>query len=294
MKVQGIYPALVTPMDRSERVNEAALCSLLDYTVDNGCHGVFILSSTGEFYGMTEEEKRRAIEITVQHINHRVPVMAGAYGVGTREAVRMVEMAQQAGADLVSVLTPMMITPNDEEIFQHYRSIAASTDLPVTLYNNPDRTGVNISAKVVERLAAIDNVAAVKDSSGDMGLMMEYIRRTRDMDFSVLSGRDMLIFANILHGGTGSVAATANVAPRLVVDLYEKAVAGDYRGALELQYKLAPYRQSFNLASWPAVSKDALSLMGFDVGAPLAPITSCKPEAMLTLRGLLRDLGVLH
>ena len=294
MAVKGIIPALVTPIDEAERVNEKALRHLLDYTVDNGCHGVFVLSSTGEFYGLSEGEKRRAIEITVDHIHGIVPVMAGAYGVGTKEAIRMVAAAKEAGADLVSVLTPMMITPNDEEIYQHYRAIAESTDLPVTLYNNPDRTHVNLSAKVVERLAEIPNVAAVKDSSGDLGLMMDYIRRTADMDFDVLCGRDMLIFANLIHGGSGSVAATANVAPALLVDLYNKVQQGDWKGALADQYKLAPFRLSFGMASWPAVTKDALNLMGFEVGRPIAPITGCKPEKLEALRGLLEDLGTLQ
>ena len=294
MSVKGIIPALCTPLDESERVNEAALKRLLDYTIGNGCHGVFILSSTGEFYGLSEAEKLRALKITVDHVNGRVPVMAGAYGIGTKEAVRMVEKAQELGADLVSVLTPMMISPNDEEIYQHYRSIAASTDLPVTLYNNPDRTGVNISAKTAERLAAVPNIAAVKDSSGDMSLMMDYILRTRDMDFDVLCGRDMLIFANLLHGGSGSVAATANVAPALLVDLYNKYLSGDYAGALADQYRLAPFRLSFGLASWPAVTKDALNLMGFEAGPPVSPNTGCNAENMERLRTLLTDLGVIH
>lgn len=293
LRVKGVYPALVTPLDENERVNEASLRRLLDYTVDNGCHGVFILSSTGEFYGLREEEKRRAIEITVDHIRGRVPVMAGAYGVGTKEAIRMVQVAKDAGADVVSVLTPMMITPNDEELYEHYRAIAASTDLPVTLYNNPDRVHVKISPQVAERLAAIDNIVAVKDSSGDMTLMMEYIQRTRDMEFDVLSGRDTLIFSNLIHGGSGCVAATANVAPALLRGLYDKMQAGDIAGALADQYKLMPFRLAFGMASWPAVTKDALNLMGFAVGEPVAPITGCKPEKLEVLRGLLADLGVL-
>ena len=293
MRVKGIIPALCTPTGREEQVNEASLKRLLDYTIESGCHGVFILSSTGEFYGISQEEKLRAVKITVDHVNGRVPVMVGAYGVGTREAVGMVEKVQDLGADLVSVLTPMMITPNDEEIYQHYRSIAASTDLPVTLYNNPDRTGVNISARTVERLAAIPNIVAVKDRSGDLGLMMDYIMRTREMEFDVLCGRDMLIFANLLHGGSGSVAATANVAPALLVDLYDKCMAGDYAGALADQYRLAPFRLSFGLASWPAVTKDALNLMGFEVGDPVKPVMGCAGEKLEILRGILTDLGVM-
>lgn len=293
MRIQGVYPALCTPINEDETVNEKSLRRLLDYELQGGVHGIFVLSSTGEFFGLRDDEKRRALRITVDHVHGRVPVMAGAFGISTKEAVRMAEMAQEEGADCISVLTPVLITPNDEEIYRHYRSIAASTDLPVTLYNNPARTHVNISAAVAERLAQISNIVAIKDSSGDLGLMMSYIHATRGMEFDVLSGRDLLIFANLMHGGSGTVAATANVAPRLVVDLYEQFRAGNYQKALADQYRLLPYRSSFGMASWPAITKDALNLMGFQVGNPIAPIEGCAEDKKDKLRELLRGLGVL-
>lgn len=293
MKIEGIIPALCTPTDENEKVNEKSLRKLIDYTLENGCHGIFVLSSTGEFFGLSEEEKIRAIKITVNQVNGRVPVMVGAYGISTREAIRMVKIAEENGADAVSVLTPMMITPNDEEIYQHYKAIANSTKMQVTLYNNPDRTKVNISADVVKRLSEIKNIVAIKDSSGNFSLTMEYIMKTKGTQVKVLCGRDLLIYATLMHGGVGAVVATANVIPKLVVDLYNDFLEKKYDKALEKQYKLTPFRMAFNLASWPAVTKDALNLLGFNVGKPILPITGCSNENSNKLKKILEDLKMI-
>ena len=199
----------------------------------------------------------------------------GASDITTRECIRLAKFAEQSKAQAITVLTPMFISPSEEELYRHFRTIAESTSLPVLLYNNPDRTGITMSANLVDRLADVPNIVGVKDSSGDMTLTSEYIRRTRDREFRVMAGRDTMILATLIYGGFGCVASTCNVAPALVVEIYEKYMAGDIKGSLEAQYRLAPLRMAFGLGSFPVVMKDALNLLGINVGDPIKPIDHC-------------------
>jgi 4-hydroxy-tetrahydrodipicolinate synthase len=187
----------------------------------------------------------------------------------------------------------MFISPTQNELIQHYTAIARSTGLPVLLYNNPPKTGVNLTADTVAKLADVPNIVGIKDSSGDLTLSGEYIRLTRGKDFHVLMGRDTLIHAALCYGGKGSIAACANVAPRLVADIYDKYMAGDIKGSLEAQFKLAPLRIAFNLGTFPAVIKEGLSLLGIDVGPCMEPVGPMSNEERRQLRKILTDMGLL-
>jgi 4-hydroxy-tetrahydrodipicolinate synthase len=290
--IRGVVPPVITPVDSDDRVDEKSLRNIIEHVVGGGVHGVFILGTTGEFYGVEIAEKKRAVAIAVDQARGRVPVYAGASAITTRECVKLARLAQEEGAQAVTVLTPMFITPNEEELFDHFGTIASSTALPVLLYNNPDRTGINMSAQLVERLADIPNIVGVKDSSGDMTLTSEYIRRTKGKNFRVLAGRDTLILATLVYGGHGCVAATANVAPALVVEIYEKFRAGDLPAALEAQYRLAPLRVAFNLGSFPVVIKDALNLLGIPAGDPIRPIGHCTEPNLGKLKAILEHMGL--
>jgi 4-hydroxy-tetrahydrodipicolinate synthase len=202
-------------------------------------------------------------------------------------------MAEQQKAQAITILPPMFLSPNDEELYRHFRTVAESTQLPVLLYNNPDRLCVNISANLIERLAGVPNIVGIKDSSGDLSLTAEFIRRTRDKGFKVMAGRDLMILGTLVYGGVGCVAATANVVPALVVEIYEKFMAGDLQGAREAQFRLAPLRVAFNLGSFPVVTKDATNLLGLRVGAPIKPNTSCSEANMAKLRKILEEAGAL-
>jgi 4-hydroxy-tetrahydrodipicolinate synthase len=185
----------------------------------------------------------------------------------------------------------MFLSPNDEELYQHFKAVADATDLPVLLYNNPDRMRVGISADLMERLADIPNIVGAKDSSGDLTLTAEYIRRTRRKGFKIMAGRDAMILGTLAYGGVGCVASTANVVPRLVVEIYERFLSGDLQGALEAQFRLAPLRMAYNLGSFPVVTKDYMKLLGFDVGGPIKPNLGCSEANMAKLRKILDDLG---
>jgi 4-hydroxy-tetrahydrodipicolinate synthase len=211
------------------------------------------------------------------------------------EAISYAQMAQACGADAISVLTPMFVSLTQEELYSHYAAIAASTDLPVLLYNNVTKTNVNISAHTAVRLAAIENIVGIKDSSGDFTLTSEYIRNTRTMkkDFAVLSGRDTLIHACLAYGGHGAITACANIAPRLMADIYDRYVAGDLAGSLEAQYRIAPIRMAFTLGSYPTILKESLELLGIEAGPCYAPVGPMTEEARSRLIELLKEAGVL-
>jgi 4-hydroxy-tetrahydrodipicolinate synthase len=290
---RGIIPAMVTPLTREGNVNESGLRQFVDYLIKGGSHGLFVVGTTGEFYGLSPEEKKELFEITVDQTRGRVPVYAGTGAITTREVIRLTRYAEEAKVDAVSVLTPMFINPSQEELLRHYTAIAESTRLPVLLYNNPPKTGVNLAAATVARLAEVPNIVGIKDSSGDFTLTAEYIRLTRGRNFHVLLGRDTLIHAGLCYGAGGSIAACANVAPRLVADIYDKYVAGDIQGSLEAQFMLAPLRIAFNLGTFPAVIKESLELLGIDAGRCMAPVGSMSTEEKQQLRKILTGMGLL-
>jgi 4-hydroxy-tetrahydrodipicolinate synthase len=291
---KGIIPAMVTPLTKDGKVNEKGLRQFADYLIQGGSHGLFVVGTTGEFYGLSPEEKKALFEITVDQTRGRVPVYAGTGAITTREVIQLTRLAEEAKVDAVSVLTPMFISPSQKELIEHYTAIAASTGLPVLLYNNPPKTGVNLSAAAVAQLAEVPNIVGIKDSSGDFTLTGEYIRLTRGKDFHVLLGRDTLIHAGLCYGARGSIAACANVAPRLVADIYDLYVAGDVQGSLEAQFKLAPLRIAFNLGTFPAVIKESLDLLGIDAGACMAPVGSMREEERRQLKKILADMGLLN
>ncbi len=291
---RGILPAMVTPLNDREEVNEKALRSLVDFLVDSGVHGIFVVGSQGEAYALSQDEKKKVMETAVEQTAKRVPVYAGTGAVTTSEAVELTQMAEKIGVDAVSVITPYFLSPSQEELYEHYKTIANSTSLPILLYNNPGKTGgVNISIGLAERLSQIENIVGIKDSSGDMTLTGEYIRKTKGKGFSVLAGRDTLILSTLLYGGSGAISATANVAPKIAVDIYEYFVKGNIEKAKEAQFALAPLRVAFELGTFPVVIKEALKLIGIDAGPAKSPVKGLSDAKRRELKEILKGMGLL-
>src|SRR5680860_6853 len=165
--LKGVIPPIITPVDSNENVDEAGLKRVIDHVLSGGIHGIFVLGSNGEFYALDFENQKRAVEITVKHVNGIVPVYAGASAITTKGCIYLAKMAEDAGADALTILTPMFINPSEEELFNHFKTIAASTKLPVLLYNNPGKTTNNISVGLLKKLAVIDNIVGIKNTSLD-------------------------------------------------------------------------------------------------------------------------------
>lgn len=289
----GVLPAMITPLTKDYKINEKALRKLVNYLIEGGVHGIFAVGTTGEFYAITNEEYRAVLEITKEEVAGRVPVYAGANHLTTRGCIELAQIAEDVGVDALSVLTPFFITPSQEQLYEHFREIASATSLPILLYNNKPKTHVDITPATAARLAEIDNIIGVKDSTGDMTNTAEYLRLTKGKNFHVMMGRDTLIYSALCYGASGAVASCANVAPRIVADIYDKFVAGDHAGALEAQYRLAPLRIAFNLGTFPAVIKEGLELQGIEAGPCYAPVGPLSDEERAKLRQVLVGMGLL-
>jgi 4-hydroxy-tetrahydrodipicolinate synthase len=293
MQIRGIIPPVATPMQANEDLDLSRLRWFLDHLIGAGVHGVFVLGTNSEFYALDEREKQEVIATAVAHVRGRVPVFAGTGAETTREAVRLTRMAEREGADGVSVITPYFVSPSQQEIVDHYRRIAEATSLPVVLYNNPGTCGgVKIEVDTVARLAQVPNILGIKDSSGDLQNTNDYIRSVPDR-FSVLQGRDTLIYQALIFGARGAVPATANVAPRLLVEIYEAAQRGDHAAARAAQLRLTPVRLSLGLGTAPGGVKAALSLIGMSIGPSRSPVGPLSAEKQQKMAAALAEAGLL-
>ena len=292
LEVKGIVPALITPFDRQGNVVTGVLAGLVRKLIDAGSHGLFVVSNAGEFFALEEAEKQKILEAVMSEVNHEIPIYFGPGAISTREVIRLTKMAESAGVEAVSVISPFFLKFSDDELYEHYRAIAESTRLPVVLYSNPVLTGLPLRSPLVKRLAEIDNIVGVKDSSGDLAVTQSYIEI--DGGFSVLAGRDGLILATLMHGGRGAISSLANVCPELVVAIYENFVNGDMEAALEAQRKVAKLRELVGLGTFPSAIKYALQLQGFAVGEGRAPVLPLGEKQRSIMKDFLQKEGIVE
>jgi len=300
LPIEGILPAMLTPMHADESPDLQAVPALVDYVLDGGVHGLFVVGTHGEAYALGADEREAVIDAYVQAADRagrdgkrRPLVIAGVGGITTRASIENLRAAERAGADAVSVVAPSFISISQDELYRHFRTIAEATELPVALYNLPRATHLSIEPPTLARLAEIDNIVAVKDSSGDLNNTIDYIRLTPD-DFAVMNGNDALILAALSIGASGAVAATASVAPALVTRVYQAYGDGDLETARTAQMALIPLRRCFSLGTVPAPMKRAAQLLGLPVGPTAAPVGPLSESADETLCRVLAGLGLLR
>jgi 4-hydroxy-tetrahydrodipicolinate synthase len=293
MHIHGIIPPVATPMQANENLDLPRLRWFLDHLVGHGVHGVFVLGTNSEFYALDEREKQEVVATAVSHVNKRVPVYAGTGAETTREVVRLTKMAEHEGADGVSVITPYFISPTQQEIYDHYRRVAEHTRLPVILYNNPGTCGgVKIDVDTLARLAELPNVVGVKDSSGDLQNTVEFMRVVPER-FSVMMGRDTLIFPALMMGARGAVPATGNVAPALLAEIYNAFRAGDLARSKAAQLRLNPLRLALGLCTAPGAVKAALQVLGLSIGPCRSPVAPLAADKLPKMRSALQAAGLL-
>lgn len=271
--IKGVIVPILTPINENEFIDETKLRDQVNYVIDGGVLGILAFGSNGEFYVIEEEEMERGLKIMVDQAAGRVPVYFGIGAISTKKCCRLAKMAAANGAAGISVLQPMFLKPTEDELFLHFKTIAQSVpETPVLLYNNPGRVNYTMSGGLVERLAhEVPNIVGMKDTSGDITQTSEFIRRTRDVGFKVFGGKDTLLYASMCHGAVGGVCTAANFMPELIVDVYNKYVAGDLEGSLEAQFKLNPVRLSMDGASFPVAAKDMANIRGRNIGLPYKP-----------------------
>lgn len=294
-KPHGIVVPIVTPVTQDGKFNEKAYRDLIEYLASSGIHGVFPFGTTGEFYAHDMGFYREVLAVTKDAVRGRMDIYAGANNITTRGAVEIAKAVEQVGGiDALSVLTPMFVSQTQYEVSEYYREIASETNLPIIIYNNRPKTNVTVEPATVAKLAEIDNIIGVKDSTGDMTNTEEYLRLTRGMDnFHVMMGRDTLIYAALCYGASGAIASCANVAPKIAVEIYEKFRAGDAAGALDAQFRFSALRITTNMGTFPVVLKEALKLIGHDCGDCVKPIQPLNDEQRVRLKKVLVDMGLL-
>jgi 4-hydroxy-tetrahydrodipicolinate synthase len=293
MKLHGIIPPVVTPMNPDESLDLPGLRRLIDWFLGHRVHGVFVLGTTGEFYALDEAEKQAVVAAAVAHVGGRVPVFAGTGAESTREVVRLTRMAEKEGANGVSVITPYFLKPTQAELVDHFRRVAEATALPVVLYNNPATCGgVSIDPGTCAKLAAVPNIVGVKDSSGDLQNTIEILRATPRATFSVLNGRDTLIYSALVAGVQGAIPASSNIAAGLCVGIYEAFSRGDHDAAKALQARLHGVRMGMTLSTGNGAVKEAMALLGRPAGPNRAPIAPLSAEKRQQLKAILDAAGV--
>lgn len=289
--LQGCGTAIVTPFHSDGSIDEPALRSFVRWQVESGMHMVVACGSTGEAVTLTPAEHRRVVEITVEEVNGRIPVIAGAGSNDTQKAIATSRDMQSVGATHLLHVTPMYNKPPQRALLAHFRAIADACDLPIMLYNVPGRTSVNMEAATTLELAADARFVAVKEASGSLAQIATIIRE-RPAGFGVFSGDDGFTLAVMAHGGDGIISVVSNVVPAVMVQLTEACARGDFAAARAIDAQLAPVIDACFVESNPIPAKAMLSMMGRmqdQLRLPLVPLAdTLRPR----LRGVLEQAGV--
>ncbi|MCE5274175.1 MAG: 4-hydroxy-tetrahydrodipicolinate synthase [Syntrophaceae bacterium] len=256
----GAITAIVTPFSGGE-VDDKAYRDLINFLIDGGVSGIVPCGTTGESATLTHAEHERVIDITVETVAGRVPVIAGTGSNSTSEAIRLTRHAKEAGADAALLITPYYNKPTQRGLYEHYQAVASACDIPLVLYNVPGRTGVNMSAETVVELSRIDTIVGIKEASGDLVKCSRIARDTPD-DFCLLSGEDALNLPILCCGGTGAVSVTANILPAQLAAMIRAWDAGDSKTALRLHQDLLDVNNVMFIETNPIPVKTALAMMG--------------------------------
>jgi 4-hydroxy-tetrahydrodipicolinate synthase len=288
---EGVLPAIITPFKRNSAMglDIQGLERNIGYLVSCGIHGIVPCGSTGESATLTFEEHEKVIEIAVNKVNGRIPVVAGTGSNNTAEAVRLTKAAKDIGADGVLVISPYYNKPNRSGLIKHYTKLA-DLDIPVIMYNVPGRTGQNLEPDLVAELAAHPNIVAIKEASGNIGQISRIIEETQDDDFLVISGDDNITLPIMALGGAGVISVAANVDPKRMVAMYEAMKKGDYQRALVLHYALSPLMRSMFIDTNPIPVKKAVELLGMAGGPVRLPLDDLDDKKTEQLKKILATI----
>lgn len=285
----GTYTVLITPFAADGSLDERALRDHVEWQIAEGIHGLIPNGSTGEFLCLTDGERRRVAEVVVEQAAGRVPVLIGTGAESTRDAISWTRHAESIGADGAMIIPPYYSRPDDEELVAHYTAIAQTVRFPIMIYNNPSTAGVDLLPSLLSRLAEVENLSYVKESTFD-------VRRVRDI--IALCGDRMRVFGGILAfesfclGAVGWVAVCSNIIPRLSAQLFEDHAAGDHDAGLALYRRLLPLLAMLEAGKYVQVPKAALAMLGRPVGESRAPRLPLPPAQREQLTYILRDLDL--
>jgi len=289
--IEGCLTAIVTPF-KDGKVDFDGLAKRVDWQIEQGVDGIVAVGTTGESATLDVDEHVAVIAAAVKASKGRVPVVAGAGGNATTEALALTEASERAGADMLLHVTPYYNRPNQEGLYRHFEAIAKSTKLPIILYNVPTRTACDLLTDTVVRLAELPNVVAIKDATGNLVRGSELVAKVGDR-ITILSGDDGTSFPLYACGGRGVISVVSNVAPRAMSDMWDAVKAGDWDRAKKRHFELRVLSQMLFAEPSPAPTKAALALMGRCTMDVRLPLVSASPALVEQLRTELRTLGML-
>lgn len=272
---EGIITPIVTPFKRDdeESINYEATEKLINHLIDHGVKGIFILGSNGEFHVIDEQEKIELAKKVIEIVDKRVPVFVGTGCCSTRETIRLSKKMEELGADALSIITPYFLKPTDANLYAHYKAIAESVNIPIILYNIPKATGCPLSPELVDKLADIPNIKAIKDSSGELERIQAYANIAKNKDFELLIGSDSKISYAYELGATAAVAGTSNVIVDTLVGLDIALREGKKEEAEKLQKDIDVLRGVLKLGTVPSAMKRSVELAGIaEVGPARMPV----------------------
>lgn len=288
---KGSMAAIVTPF-KNNKIDERALKNLIEFQLKNGTDAIVPCGTTGESATLSYEEHERVIELTIEAVDKRVPVIAGTGSNSTSETIMLTRHAAKAGADAVLLIAPYYNKPTQEGLYQHHKAVAEAVDVPQILYNVPGRTSVNMLPETVARLSEIKNIIGIKEATGSLQQASDVIERCKK-DFIVLSGDDFTALPLLAIGGHGVISVTANIAPRDVANMFDSFEVGDLEEAKKLHYKLQPLHRAMFLETNPIPVKTALAMMGMVKDEFRLPLVKLGKNNRERLKDVLKDYGLI-
>ena len=291
IELQGSMVALVTPMQADGEVDFESLTRLLEFHIASGTHAIVSVGTTGESATLAVDEHLKVIQHSVDVVNQRIPVVAGTGANSTSEAVYLTKQASEAGADAALVVVPYYNKPNQEGLYQHFKAIAEAVSIPQVLYNVPGRTVADLSNETIARLARIDNIVACKDATGDLQRGKELLDLCGDK-LSILSGDDPTALDYMRLGARGDISVTANVAPVLMSQMCNAALAGDFDAAQAIDSKLSGLHNHLFVESNPIPVKYAVSKMGYTANVLRLPLVAVNEQYQSEIEQAMEQAGV--
>ncbi|MEW6096645.1 MAG: 4-hydroxy-tetrahydrodipicolinate synthase [bacterium] len=288
---KGSIVALVTPFKKG-KVDKERLLKLIEFHIQEGSDGVVPCGTTGESATLSHDEHKEVVNIVVEAVNKRIPVIAGAGSNCTTESIDLAKHAKKVSADAILAVTPYYNKPTQNGLYEHYATIAKEVDIPIILYNVPTRTGVNLLPETVARLSKIDNIVGIKEATGDLKQQSKIVELCRE-DFVLLSGDDFTLLPTLSIGGVGVISVVANIVPKDVANLIKEFNKGNMDKAKKLHYKIFPLCEAMFIETNPVPVKEALEMMGMishEVRLPLVRLEKTNQEK---LRETLRTYGLI-
>ena len=289
---KGSIPALITPFANG-RVDEEAFQNFVEWQIDQGSHAVVPCGTTGESPTLSHDEHKRVVELCIEVAKGKVPVIAGTGSNSTEEAISLTRHAAEAGADAALIVTPYYNKPTQEGLYQHYKAIHDSVEIPILIYNIPGRSIIDMTVETMARLAELPRIVGVKDATADL-VRPALTRAASGPDFTQLSGEDATVVPFLAQGGHGCISVTANVAPRRCSDLQEAWQRGDLQTVNEINDRLMPLHIALFVESSPAPVKYAASVLGLCESRVRLPLVKVRPETEARVREAMAHAGLIN